>query len=200
MTVEEDNKLTEQAFITALYERPVSKETSRTGQVAVVLGFIELVVVYFGATLEPTSAWPIKFPNSGTVLPLVLFCALVLLLASFSMQAIADFFRSRETGLLITRYINQQKKEAAYAEAAAIDEHIHAGQIPDDGYDPDAWWEEASKVARAAEEAVTKVEGKLGGRAGPRMLRQIRICAELIVPLAVGIAALVAAAPKLTLH
>jgi hypothetical protein len=75
MAVEEDKKLTEQAFIAALYERPISKETSRSGQVVVLLGFIELAVVYFGATLEPTSAWPIKFPNSGTVLPLVLFCA-----------------------------------------------------------------------------------------------------------------------------
>lgn len=104
---------TASSFLEALYGDPLQAETTRTGRYLVIASAICMTVVLFNVRLQSTSLIPFDFGSRVDVLPMLLSLAVFLLLLSFSLRAITDLLRDREAAILVTRYVEKERVEAA---------------------------------------------------------------------------------------
>gem|GEM_PF-6634086 len=128
---------------------------------------------------------------------MLLALAVLLLLASFIMRASSDLLRDREVGVLVTRYIERQRTEAAEAEARAAEESIFARVEEEGSSEPDPWWEPYYAIKEAADKAVAEAERRLGIRRTPLYVRQIRKWLEVGLPVTLALIAVFLSLPSL---
>jgi hypothetical protein len=189
----EGKKAPEVTFLEALYGDPLRAETMRTGRYLVIASSICMAVVLFKVRLQSTSLIPLDVGERVDVLPMLLSIAVLLLLLSFLLRATTDLLHDRETALLVTRYIENERVEAAEKSARETDDSIAEGQREEvEGpYEPDPWWEPYMKVKEAADAAVSRAEMRVGIRSLPRGVRLTRKVLEFAVPLVSAVIALV---------
>lgn len=181
-------------FLEGLYGDPLRKETMRTARYLVITSAICIVVVVFNVRLQSAPLIPLDFGARNDVLPMLLSVAVLVLLISFLLRAVTDLLHDRETALLVVKYIEGERSEAALASARDVEDDLarserqfHEG--PDGPEEP--WWESYTEVREAADAAVKKAEERIGIRRWPRMLREMRKVLEVGVPLLVALLALV---------
>jgi hypothetical protein len=181
------------AFLEGLYGDPLTAETMRTARYLVVASAICTAVVLFKVRLQSTSLIPLDFGDRIDVLPMLLSLAVLVLLVSFCLRAATDLLRDRETGILVTRYIEVERTAAALASAREVDSDMADQQREDyEGYsEPEPWWERYGEVSEAADAAVKRAEERIGIRRLPRMLRRVRSVLEIGVPSVFAVVALV---------
>lgn len=179
------------AFLEALYGDPLRTETIRTGRQLVIVSLICIVAVLFDARLQSTSLIPLEFGARTDVLPMLLSLAVTLLAVSFILRAATDIMRDQETSILIVRYIEGMRTNAARKEAEETDYQIAQGQEEDDPYGPDPWWEGYLEVQTAANAAISEAEERIGVRRLPQMLRRLRKSLEVGVPVIFAALALI---------
>jgi hypothetical protein len=182
-----------QDFLEALYGDPLRAETLRTGRQLVIASIICIAVVIFKVRLQSTSLVPLDFGDRIEVLPMLLSLAVLLLLLSFSLRAVTDLLRDRETAVLVTRYIERQRTEAAKAAAKGQDDAIEQAEYEARGEgdsDPDPWWEPYYEIKEAADSAVSVAEERVGIRRWPRHVRRLHQWLEVGVPGALAAIAL----------
>ncbi|WP_316398239.1 hypothetical protein [Bradyrhizobium sp. 33ap4] len=188
-------------FLESLYGDPLSEETMRTARHLVVTSAICMTAVLFNVRLLPTNLIPLDFGGRSDVLSMLLALGVLLLLVSFMLRASTDLMRDRETGVLVTRYIEGERTKAALASAQSADDDMvqQEREIRDGHYEPDPepWWDAYGKVEDAANAAVEKAERRIGVRQLPRVLRQVRKGAEVCVPAAFALLALILARTSL---
>jgi hypothetical protein len=181
-------------FLEALYDDPLRAETTRTGRYLVIASAICMTVVLFNVRLQSTSLIPIDFGSRIEVLPMLISLAVLLLLLSFLFRAVTDLLRDREAGVLVTRYIENERVKAAEKAARETEDGIaeserehHEGYSPE----PDPWWEPYYDIREAADAAVSRAEARIGIRRFPRQLRRLRKIFEIAIPIGFAIIALV---------
>jgi len=182
----------------ALYDDPLRPATAKAGRTVVIVSLIAISVALFGARLAPSSVVPLSFEDRPDVLPALLFAVLLLLTLNFGLKAWTDWLRDKEVRLVITRYIEQQRAKTAVETAHDINRAI-ATQEPGAEWDNtplESWEEEADAVVRSSKERVAAVEEALGLRTVPRVLRLVRIGAEILIPLGLGIVGLLLSAQQ----
>lgn len=188
-------------FLEGLYGDPLREETIRTARYLIIVSAITMAAVLFNVRLQSTSLIPLDFGQRADVLSMLLSLSVALLLVSFLLRAITDLFRDRETDILVTRYIQGERTKAALAAARDVDADMaeqerqhHEG----DHYGPDEpWWDAYIEVKDAADAAVKKVEGRIGNRGAPRILKRARKALEVGVPTVIALLALVLARASL---
>jgi hypothetical protein len=180
-------------FLEALYGDPLRTETMRTGRYLVIASSICMAVVLFKVRLQSTSLIPLDFGDRVEVLPMLLSIAVLLLLLSFLLRAATDVFRDREAGLLVTRYIENERVKGAEKSAQETEDDIAQGQHEEQygPSEPDPWWEPYQTIREAADAAVSKAETRIGVRSIPRRLRGVRKILEIAVPVVFAVVALV---------
>jgi hypothetical protein len=189
----EPSEPTSSGFLEALYDDPLRTETMRTGRYLVIASAICMAVVLFKVRLQSTSLIPLDFGDHVDVLPMLLALAVLLLPVSFLLRAMTDWFRDREAGLLVTRYIENERLKAAEKAARETDEDEAASEREyheGPSVEPDPWWEHFGEIREAANAAVARAEKRIGIRRFPRYLRAARKILEIGVPLAFATAAL----------
>jgi hypothetical protein len=179
------------SFLEGLYGDPLRADTMRTARYLVIASAICMAVVLFKVRLQSTSLIPLDFGDRVDVLPMLLSLAVLLLLVSFSLRASTDLLRDREAAILVTRYIEGERADAALAGAQDIDREMAEQQEEDHGGGADPWWETYQEVRDAADAAVRKAEGRIGIRRLPRELRRVRKILEIGVPVVFAIVALI---------
>jgi hypothetical protein len=135
----------------------------------------------------------LNFGDRVDVLPMLLSLAVLLLSVSFLLRATTDVLRDREAAVLVTRYIENVRVNAARASAKETEDGISQAQDPQDygPYEADPWWEPYENIKKAADAAVLKAETRIGIRRFPRKLREARKILEIGVPLLFAAVALV---------
>jgi hypothetical protein len=185
-------------FLAALYDDPLRAETMRTARYLIITSAICVAVVLFKVNLKSSILNPLDFGERVDVLPMLIALAVLLLLVSFLLRAMTDWFRDREAGLLVTRYIENERLMAAEKAARATEDDIAASEREfheGPSSEPDPWWEHYVEIKEAADAAVAKAEDRLGIRNFPRKLREARKMLEIGVPLAfAGVALLLSRA------
>jgi hypothetical protein len=153
----------------------------------VITSAICIAVVLFKVNLKSSTLNPLDFGERVDVLPMLIALAVLVLLVSFLLRAITDVLRDREAGLLVTRYIENERVKAAEKAARETEDDIagsereyHEGYPPSE---PDPWWEPYIEIKEAADAAVARAEKRIGIRRFPRRLRQTRKILEISVPL-----------------
>jgi len=159
----------------------------RTARYLVITSAICIAVVLFKVNLKSSTLNPLDFGERVDVLPMLIALAVLVLLVSFLLRAITDVLRDREAGLLVTRYIENERVKAAEKAARETEDDIagsereyHEGYPPSE---PDPWWEPYIEIKEAADAAVARAEKRIGIRRFPRRLRQTRKILEISVPL-----------------
>ncbi|QOG17535.1 hypothetical protein [Bradyrhizobium sp. SEMIA] len=192
-----DEVISPSSFLEGLYGDPLREETMRTARHLVIVSAITMAAVLFNVRLQSTSLIPLDFGQRADVLSMLLSLSVVILLVSFLLRATTDLLRDHETDILVTRYIEGERAGAALAAAQDVDADLaeqerqyHEGDYSG-GNDP--WWDAYIEVKEAADAAVKKVEGRIGIRRAPRILRRIRKALEVGVPTAIALLALVLA-------
>lgn len=183
-------------FLEALYGDPLRRETSRAGILLTVVGLAEIAVLLFGGKLTATSFFPVSFGDRADVLPMLMALVVLLLTVGFALRALTDFFRSKEARLLIARYVEHERVAAVERSARAIDEQQPEQEGEGDS-EPDPWWVPVFDAQQAAERNIRRLEERLGLRRAPRVLRAIRLWAEIGVPLLIGCYGIVTSMPQL---
>ena len=180
-------------FLEALYDDPLRTETMRTGRYLVIASVICIAVELFKVNLKSSALNPLDFGERMDVLPMLVAFVVLLLSFSFLLRAITDVLRDREAGVLVTRFIENERVKAAEKAARETEEDIasserefHEGGHPA----PDPWWESYVEIKEAADAAVSKAEGRIGIRRFPRKLRTVRKILEIAVPLVLASVAL----------
>jgi hypothetical protein len=173
-------------FLEALYDDPFRTETTRTARSLIITSAVCMAVVLFKVNLKSSIISPLDFGERVDVLPMLLALAVLLLLVSFSLRAMTDWLRDREAGLLVTRYVENERIQAAEKSARDEDRERYAEQDEDDygPYEPSPWWEPYISIKEAADAAVSKAENRIGIRRFPRKLREARKILEIAIPLA----------------
>ncbi|WP_143271629.1 hypothetical protein [Bradyrhizobium mercantei] len=188
-------------FLESLYGDPLSEETMRTARYLIVISAICMTAVLFNVRLQPTSLIPLDFGGRSDVLSMLLVLGVLLLLVNFLLRASTDLLRDRETGVLVTRYIEGERTKAALASARSADDYMvqQEREMREGDYtpDPEPWWDAYGKVEDAANAAVRKAEGRIGIRRLPRVLRHVRKSLEVCVPIAIALLALTLARTSL---
>lgn len=178
-------------FLEGLYGDPYRPETSRNGRHLVIASAISIAASIFNVKLTGTSLIPVDFGARADVLPMLLSLAVLLLGLSFALRAVADLLRDREIGLLVLRYIESVRVQAARKAAQEAEEGIYSPQHDDeDPGGPDPWWEPYIKLKEASDAAVEKAEENIGARDLPRFFRKVRRVIEVALPIAFAIVAL----------
>ncbi len=181
-------------FLEALYDDPLRTETTRTGRYLVITSAICMTVVLFNVRLQSTSLVPIDFGSRIDVLPMLISLAVLLLLLSFVLRAVTDLLRDREAGVLVTRYIENERVKAAEKAARETEDGIAESQREyheEYSPEPDPWWDPYYSIKEAADAAVSKAEARIGIRRLPREVRRIRKIMEIVVPIGFAIIAIV---------
>jgi hypothetical protein len=173
-------------FLEALYDDPLRAETMRTARYLVITSAICIAVVLFKVNLKSSVLNPLDFGERVDVLPMLVALAVLLLSVSFLLRAMTDVLRDREAGVLVTRYIENERVKAAEKAARETEEDIAASEHEfHDGpsSEPDPWWEPYVEIKAAADAAVSKAETRIGIRRFPRRLREARKIFEIAIPL-----------------
>jgi len=153
-----------------------------------------MTVVLFNVRLQSTSLVPIDFGSRIDVLPMLISLAVLLLLLSFVLRAVTDLLRDREAGVLVTRYIENERVKAAEKAARETEDGIAESQREyheEYSPEPDPWWDPYYSIKEAADAAVSKAEARIGIRRLPREVRRIRKIMEIVVPIGFAIIAIV---------
>jgi hypothetical protein len=182
-------------FLEALYGDPFRPETVRTGRHVVIASIGCIAVVLFRVRLTSSSLLPVDFGERPDVLPMLLALAVLMLLAIFLMRAFTDLLHDQEVAVLVTRYIERARMDAAKASAQAQDDLMaDAQEIMDHGpHEGDPWWEHYHEIKNTAEQAVANAEARLGLRRLPQSLRRTRKWLEFGIPLVFALVALLLA-------
>lgn len=191
-----DKKPSDIEFLESLYGEPLRQATSRAGKTLVIAGLAAIAIVKFNGRYEKTNAFPLIFDHAEEILLWAALIGVFLLVVNFLLKALTDLAREKEAELLVARYLESVRVDAAVRVARAIDD-----QEPDpreeERPEPDPWWEEVGKVREAAENAVIEKEKRLGLRKKPLLLRRIRVLAEVSAPLIIGLIALFVASQRI---
>jgi hypothetical protein len=186
----------EAEFIATLYGDPIREPTAKLGRQLFVTSLLLIAVMKFGAEIDSSSLFPLKFKEPD-ILPTGLSVAVALLLLSFVFRVVLDSGLLIEGERRITRFIWQAKEQAAVDAARGVDEGF-AAQEEDEGPDPDPdpWWEPVAEVRQAAAKAEEDLSTRLGRRTAIRYVRWVRAGGEVLLPLVAALAALILAYPN----
>ena len=191
MAEQEQSPATFTDFVTALYDDPIRAETARRGRWLVGLALAIFLVTLFGAEFRPESLLSVAFPkDSGAVRGALAFVVL-LLWVEFALRAFTDWFREKELRLVVTRYVDAQKEARQVRDAREADEQepdFDEQGNPDP--EPDPWWEPVIVTRQEMRRRMDKLQGQLGERAIPRLIRASRVWLEIGIPLGLGLLAL----------
>jgi hypothetical protein len=184
----------------ALYGDPLRAETMRAARHLVIVSAITIAVVLFKVRVQPTSLVPLDLGERADALPMLLSVAVLLLFLNFITRATTDLLRDLETNVLVTRYIEDERVNAAKKASSAVDDDLERQQHEDQygSSEPDPWWKDYYEIKEQSDEAVSKAEERLGIRRWPRGLRRWRKYAEIGVPSACAVSALILTAGHLT--
>jgi hypothetical protein len=195
MTEPDPAQTTELDFIATLYGDPVRDSTNKAGRNLLIMSLLLIAVVKFGAQVQATALFPIRFEHEA-VLPTVLATLVMLLLLNFAGRVVMDIGLFLEGERRIESYVWKAKVDAANKAARDVDHAIEVDQN-DPHFDPDPWWDEAIKVADAAKAAEESAERRLGRRNAFRNVRMVRAGGEALLPLAFALTALILSATLL---
>jgi hypothetical protein len=172
-------------FLEALYDDPLRTETLRTARYLVITSAICIAVVLFKVNLKSSILNPLDFGERVDVLPMLVALAVLLLSVSFLLRATTDVLRDREAGVLVTRYIENERVKAAEKAARETEEDIAESEheFHEGPSERDPWWEPYVEIKEAADAAVSKAENRIGIRRFPRKLREARKIFEIAIPL-----------------
>jgi hypothetical protein len=172
----------------------------RAARHLIIVSAITIAVVLFKVRFQRTSLIPLDLAERDDVLPILLSVAVLLLFLSFMARAVTDLLRDVETTVLVTRYIEHERVQAAEKSSSAVDDDLEASQAESQHgpSEPNPWWESYYEVKEQSEKAVAKAEARLGIRRLPRTLRCLRKYLEIAVPSGFAVIALILTTGQLT--
>lgn len=190
-----DPREAEREYLETLYGEPLREPTVKASRQLLVMSLVLIAVVKFGATIDSSSIFPLKFTRAD-VLPSALCVAVVLLLLNFLPRIITDLGLFVEGEHRINQFIWKAKVDAAVDEASKVEDEVY-GQHQDDEEraEPDDWWLEVGRVRDAAAKAEETMNARLGRQAVIRWTRYFRALGNSLVPVIAAVWSVALAGP-----
>jgi hypothetical protein len=189
MADDDYRKLDPAALRANLYGDALTDATKKIGRNLLLVAVVTIFVHLFNVSLKSTPYVAIDFSQNPNALGILLAVTSFGLLVAFSLRAVTDILRARETWAEVQSHLLREKVFQAGEAARSIDDS--EPNPNDDGSWLDPWWESYYEIREDAEKQLAQIRERIGRRQVPIIVWWTRLIVESSTPFCVGIVALV---------